>query len=188
MSEDEFRPPKIDDEIIFISNYYIPIKQIGCYLDTDGIINYWQRLENEGFPVVQISSLLVELENIHRKKKDMFFLFPFPMHIIRMVDAIHCAEFIKRGKQRINLLKKQLCSLITESITFPERQRVTSEKILETVITVSDEFRIGYVLQGLKPTLRFNNWVQFFVSMYNDTIADNNNYFELEEVRRYILN
>jgi len=27
------------------------------------------------------------------------------------------------------------------------------------------------------------NWIQFFVSMYNDTIANNNNYFELEEVR-----
>ena len=30
------------------------------------------------------------------------------------------------------------------------------------------------------------NWIQFFVSMYNDTIA-NNNYFELEEVK-IILN
>ena len=27
------------------------------------------------------------------------------------------------------------------------------------------------------------NWIQFFVSMYNDTIANNNNNFELEEVR-----
>jgi len=27
------------------------------------------------------------------------------------------------------------------------------------------------------------NWIQFFVSMYNDTIANNNNDFELEEVR-----
>ena len=32
-----------------------------------------------------------------------------------------------------------------------------------------------------------HNWIQFFVSMYNDTIA-NNNYFELEEVRILILN
>jgi putative transposase len=28
-----------------------------------------------------------------------------------------------------------------------------------------------------------HNWIQFFVSMYNDTIANNNNYFELEKVR-----
>ena len=27
------------------------------------------------------------------------------------------------------------------------------------------------------------NWIQFFVSMYHDTIANNNNDFELEEVR-----
>lgn len=31
------------------------------------------------------------------------------------------------------------------------------------------------------------NWIQFFVSMYNDTIANNNNNFELEEVN-IILN
>ena len=30
-------------------------------------------------------------------------------------------------------------------------------------------------------------WIQFFVSMYNDTIANNNNNFELEEVN-IILN
>ena len=26
------------------------------------------------------------------------------------------------------------------------------------------------------------NWIQFFVSMYNDTIANNKNYFWLKEV------
>jgi hypothetical protein len=31
------------------------------------------------------------------------------------------------------------------------------------------------------------NWIQFFVSMYNDTIANNNNDFELQEVN-IILN
>ncbi len=31
--------------------------------------------------------------------------------------------------------------------------------------------------------LHVHNWIQFFVSMYNDTIANNNNCFELEEVR-----
>ncbi|HSF49771.1 MAG TPA: DDE-type integrase/transposase/recombinase [Nitrososphaeraceae archaeon] len=30
--------------------------------------------------------------------------------------------------------------------------------------------------------LHVQNWIQFFVSMYNDTIANNNNDFELEEV------
>lgn len=156
MSGDEFRPHKINDETVSISNYYIPIKQIGCYLDAYSIINYWEQLEKEGYPLVHISSLLVALEVIHWTKKNMFSLLPFPIHIIRMVDAIHCAAFIRGGKQRINCLKKQLCSLITESINFPERQSVTKNKILETVITRSDEFRIGYVLLGLKPTLIFN--------------------------------
>ena len=33
-----------------------------------------------------------------------------------------------------------------------------------------------------------HNWIQFFVSMYNDTIANNNNFdFELDEVK-IILN
>ena len=36
--------------------------------------------------------------------------------------------------------------------------------------------------------LHVHNWIQFFVSMYNDTIANNNNNnFELEEVN-IILN
>ena len=35
--------------------------------------------------------------------------------------------------------------------------------------------------------LHVHNWIQFFVSMYNDTIANNNNDFELEEVN-IILN
>lgn len=32
-----------------------------------------------------------------------------------------------------------------------------------------------------------NNWIQFFISMYNDTIA-NNNHFELEKEVNIILN
>ncbi len=35
--------------------------------------------------------------------------------------------------------------------------------------------------------LHVHNWIQFFVSMYNDTITNNNNDFELEEVN-IILN
>ena len=35
--------------------------------------------------------------------------------------------------------------------------------------------------------LHVHNWIQFFESMYNDTIANNNNNFELEEVN-IILN
>ena len=35
------------------------------------------------------------------------------IHIVRMVDTIHCAEFIGGSEQRINRLRVQLCSLIT---------------------------------------------------------------------------
>jgi hypothetical protein len=35
--------------------------------------------------------------------------------------------------------------------------------------------------------LHVHNWIQFFVSMYNDTITNNNNDFELQEVN-IILN
>jgi hypothetical protein len=156
VSDNKFRPPKVNNETVSISGYFIPIREIGCYLDTDSIITYWQKLEKAGFPLVHISSLLVTLEYINWTKKNMSSLLPFPMHIIRMVDAIYCAEFIKGGKQRINRFKKQLCSLIKESTNFPHRQSITKNKILESVITISDEFRIGYIIIGLKPTLRFN--------------------------------
>jgi hypothetical protein len=32
------------------------------------------------------------------------------------------------------------------------------------------------------------NWLQFFVSIYNDTIANSSNYFELEKEVNIILN
>ena len=83
-------------------------------------------------------------------------LLPFPVHIVRVVDAIYCAKFINGGEQRINCLKKQLCSLIKESIDFPEIQPTTSYHILETLITVTDEFRIAYDLQRIKSKLRLN--------------------------------
>jgi hypothetical protein len=157
MSEDEFRPKKINDETVSLSGYLIPIKQIGCYLDPDSIIDYWQKLERENFPLVHTSSLLVALEFIHWTKKDMVSLLPFPMHIIRMVDAIHCAEFIEGATQRMNKLRERLSSLITKSIKFPDKQPITSNKILETVTTVTDEFRIAYALHRLNSMLKFNN-------------------------------
>jgi hypothetical protein len=156
MPEDEFRPQKITEEIISISGYQIPTKQIGCYLDVDNIIRRWHQLENQDFPLVHTSSLLVAIEYVHWTKKNMVSLLPFPNHIIRMVDAIHCAESITGGKQRVNNLKAQLCSLITESIKFPNRQAITSDRILEAVVTATDEFRIAYALQSMNSALIFN--------------------------------
>jgi hypothetical protein len=156
MSVEEFRPKKVTEEIISIGGYQIPTKQTGCYLDIDSIIRYWQHLENEGFPLVHTSSLFVALEFVHWTKKNMASLLPFPMHIVRMIDAIHCAQSIKGGKQRISHLRAQLCSLITESIKFPNSQATTSKKILEAVITVTDEFRIAYALRSLNSALTFN--------------------------------
>jgi hypothetical protein len=60
------------------------------------------------------------------------------------------------GQQRMIRLRMQLCSLITESIKFPDRQATTSNKILEAVVTVTDEFRIAYALQNINSALIFN--------------------------------
>ena len=49
MSDNKFSPQKVNAGTILISDYYIPIREIRCYLDTDGIISYWQQLEKEGF-------------------------------------------------------------------------------------------------------------------------------------------
>jgi hypothetical protein len=86
---DNFRPRKVDENILSISGFCIPIKNIGCYLDIDNIIRFWQQLENEDFPLIHISSLLVALVYINRKKKNITLLLPFPVHIVRMVDAIY---------------------------------------------------------------------------------------------------
>jgi hypothetical protein len=78
------------------------------------------------------------------------------MHIVRMVDAIHCAEFITGGEQRINRLRLHLCSLITESIKYPDSQTTTSNKILEAVVAATYEFRIACALHKLNSGLMFN--------------------------------
>ena len=156
MSNTDFRPVKIDENIISISGFHIPTKNIGCFLTVDKIIRFWQQLENEDFPLIHISSLLVALEYVNQKKMNITLLLPFPMHIVRVVDAIYCAKFVNGGEQRINCLKKQLCSLIKESIDFSEIQQTTSYHILKTLITVTDEFRIAYDLQRLRSKLRFN--------------------------------
>ena len=35
-------------------------------------------------------------------------------------------------------------------------------------------------------SITLHNWIQFFVSMYNDTIANNNNNFELRGGEYYL--
>lgn len=40
---------KIDEENILISDCYIPIKNIRCYLNVEDIIRYWQQLEKKFF-------------------------------------------------------------------------------------------------------------------------------------------
>jgi hypothetical protein len=62
MSQNDFRTRKINEETISISGCQIPTKQIGSYRNTDDIINYWQQLEKEGFPLIHTSSLLLALE------------------------------------------------------------------------------------------------------------------------------
>jgi len=81
---------------------------------------------------------------------------PYAFHIIKMIDMIKYCESIVGGKKRINDLKQQLSSLVSNAIRYPEKQADYAVQILKAIVSSNDEFQIGYILHRLDPSLIFN--------------------------------
>src|SRR5438093_7400934 len=156
--DDEFRPEKINENNlkIFDDTIMIPLNVIGCSLTADEILKEWQLLEDDGFPLTQISRLFVALEAIDRNEGKFFFL-PMSIHLIKIVDGIHGVRSIEGGSVRINKLRKELSRLIFNVSRGPtEQKKIANLQIVNTIFSYSDEFQIGYMLHKLYPSLKFN--------------------------------
>jgi hypothetical protein len=158
IADDEFKPNKIDEDNlkIFDDSIVIPLKLIGCNLAADKILLEWDVLEKNGFPLIHISRLLVYLELSDRKSGQSYPL-PTLIHLIKIIDAIHCIRLVCSGIERVNKLKRELRSLVSNATKGPINQRkIANNQIVNTILLYGDEFQIGYILHKLHPSLKVN--------------------------------
>ncbi|MDP9288951.1 MAG: hypothetical protein M3P08_12240 [Thermoproteota archaeon] len=155
-SIDAFRPKKFDNETLIIHDFLIPLKQIGCIHLTDEIIDYWQSLEKYDFPLINLSSMCLAIETSRFQTEQTELPIPYVVHIIKMIDMIKYCELMVGGKERINDLKQQLSSLVSNAVGYPEKQADYAVQILKAIVSSNDEFQIGYILHRLYPSLTFN--------------------------------
>jgi hypothetical protein len=155
-SIDAFRPKKFDNETLIIHDFLIPLKQVGCIHLTDEIIDYWQSLEKYDFPLINLSSMCLAIETARFQTEQTEVPIPYAVHIIKMIDMIKYCESMVGGKERINYLKQQLSSLVSNAVRYPEKQADYAVQILKAIVSSNDEFQIGYILHRLDPSLIFN--------------------------------
>jgi hypothetical protein len=154
-----FRPEIIDQSTLQIldDTIIIPLKTIGCILDSEGILKVWDELETNGFPLLYISRLLVALE-IKDREEGNFFLLPVPIHLVKILDLIQRIKHINGSQERINNLKKELSSLSENARKGSlEERREANSQIPITIISVSDEFQICCVLRQTYSALSFSH-------------------------------
>jgi hypothetical protein len=153
--EEEYKPQKLDQQSLMICGSVIPLKIIGCKLTSDEILDKWNVLEAAGFPLKDVSSLLVAFEYKDLKNGIVNSL-PWPWHLIKMIDLVDCVTRIAAAEMRINKLKTELTSLVQVAKQRPEEIRGRALQILKTLISSNDEFFIGCVLHEAYPSLEFN--------------------------------
>jgi hypothetical protein len=155
-SIDAFRPKKFDNETLIIHDFLIPLKQIGCIHLADEIVDFWQSLEKCDFPLINLSSMCLAIERVRFQSEQTEVPIPYAVHIINMVDMIKYCESMIGGKERINSLKQQLSSLVSNAVRYPEKQADYAVQILKAIVSSNVEFQIGYILHKSDPLLTFN--------------------------------
>jgi len=137
-SIDAFRPKKFDNETLIIHDFLISLKQIGCIHLTDEIIDYWQSLEKYDFPLINLSSMCLAIETSRFQTEQTELPIPYVVHIIKMIDMIKYCELMVGGKERINDLKQQLSSLVSNAVGYPEKQADYAVQILKAIVSSND--------------------------------------------------
>jgi hypothetical protein len=153
---DPYNPYVVDHKVIQINLYQMNVKRTRCILEAKEIESGWNSLKYEGFPLEDISSTLVALEGIQYLKTREFNVLPYPMHILRLVDAINACKSIDGFEQRKNDLKDRLSTIIKNN----RHIRIGSyqdycDQLLKALLSTTDEFRIAYALKQLEPSLEF---------------------------------
>jgi hypothetical protein len=150
----------INHDQIQIDEYVIPLKNMGCIHDSRKIIDEWESLESkkeDGFPLTHLVSLFSIIEKMQSSNLGIDYSpLPLPIHIIRMIDTIMCCQSIEGASNRINKLKQNLCSLVSEAIKIPSKQGHIALEIFKIIFSINDEFQIGCLLHNIYPSLKFN--------------------------------
>lgn len=95
--------------------YKIDIRMIRCISEAKEIVSYWKQLELQGFPMDDITSTLTALEAFQYIKNKEYSVLPFPIHVIRLVDAIKASTAINGSDKRKNDLKEALLNIVKDS-------------------------------------------------------------------------
>ncbi len=83
----------------------------------------------------------------------MLFSLPMSIHLAKILDSIQWVKGINVGYERINNLKRELCSLVFSATRGPiEERKKANIQMPKTILACSDEFQIGCKLYKLQQT------------------------------------
>jgi hypothetical protein len=146
--------------------YKIDIKMIRCISEAKEIVSYWKQLDMQGFPMDDITSTLTALEAFQYIKNKEYSVLPFPIHIIRLVDAIKVCTAINGSDKRKNDLKESLLNIVKDirrgfveaegTIDFAAYQKYVNE-LMKAILSSISEFRIAYALKLLDSSVEFTS-------------------------------
>jgi hypothetical protein len=162
--------PGSENQYFKLCNGKINLKMLGINLSPDKLIELWELLENEGFPLDKISeSLLVEEITVFLKNHFLPVV-TSQIIIIKLIYAMHCCSGINGFVNRKNKLKKTLKMITKKQIRFDnnteERKRAQQDPsdylkntadILIKLNNALDEFTIGSLLYKYFKKIQFSN-------------------------------
>ena len=106
-SHHSYQPKVRNQENIRIGFYEINIKRIRCLRPANEIVSSWQSLEDDGIPLDDIASTLIFMETRGYILERKFNVLKFPIHVLRIVDAIVACKSIRGFDKRYNDLKSR---------------------------------------------------------------------------------
>jgi hypothetical protein len=155
-----YRPVKISDSEIQIGNFTVNLKLRHCFSHADILIEKWNNLETEGFPLNDVSSSINanELSMLPRYRST----YPHHAHIVRFVDAICICQNMKGFDVRKNKLKENLTSIIEGSRmmsgqTIRDDYKKYYNNLVGTIVSATDEYRLAYHLKNTITDIEFTN-------------------------------
>jgi hypothetical protein len=156
-----YRSEVLDHERIKNSIYEIDTKRIRCFLQANKIESGWQGLVDDGFPLGDIASTLVFMENCGYILKKQFNVLKFPIHVLRLVDSIVACKSIRGFDKRYNSLNSRLTGIINNSRFIPSPTYKTLPEyhndLTESLLSATGEFRIACALRSIESSLKFTD-------------------------------
>ena len=161
--------PVSQNQYLKLCNGQINLNMMGIKLSSYKLIELWELLENEGFPLDKISeSLLVEEITVFLKNHFLPVVTSQIM-IIKLIYAMHCCSGIKGFLNRKNKLKRTLKGITKKQLRFdndieeikraqdPNDYLKNTTDILIKLNNALDEFTIGSLLHKYFKNIQFSD-------------------------------